>query len=125
MPYTLIYRYTSYATSLTLVIVVFFLFFLLLLFFGRGKPRIISLYTELTSLKMSEDECVTDYMIRAETAANSLKTAGETISDSLLITTNDLWHCRLGGLPPSLYPPPPFTLPPLSPTPCLAVVGVL
>ena len=55
-------------------------------YLGRGKPRIISLYTELTSLKMSEDECVTDYMIRAETAANSLKTAGETISDSLLIT---------------------------------------
>ena len=28
---------------------------------------------------------MTDYMIRAETASNSLKTAGETVSDSLLI----------------------------------------
>ena len=45
---------------------------------GTGKPRIISLYTELTSLKMGTDERVTDYAIRAETAANSLKQAGET-----------------------------------------------
>ena len=50
----------------------------------KSKPRIISLYTELTSLKKRTNECVTDYMIRAETAANSLKMAGETVSDSLL-----------------------------------------
>ena len=54
-------------------------------YLGCSKPRIIALYTELTSLKKSENENVTDYVIRAETAANSLKTAGETISDSLLI----------------------------------------
>ena len=35
---------------------------------GSSKPRIISLYTELTSLKMSEHENVTDYMLRGENA---------------------------------------------------------
>ena len=54
-------------------------------YLGTSKPRIISLYTELTSLKMTGDEKVTEYMIRAETAASSLKAAGETISDSLLV----------------------------------------
>ncbi|XP_064100742.1 uncharacterized protein LOC135211359 [Macrobrachium nipponense] len=52
---------------------------------GTGKPRIISLYTELTSLQMRGEECVTDYFLRAETTSTSLKSAGETISDSLLI----------------------------------------
>ena len=52
-------------------------------YLGTSKPRIISLYTELTSLKMAGDEKVTDYVIRAETASASLKSAGETISDSL------------------------------------------
>ena len=32
---------------------------------------------------MASDDCLMDYVIRAETAANSLKTAGETISDSI------------------------------------------
>ena len=54
-------------------------------YIGASKPRIISLYTELTSLKMSATEDVTQYIIRAETASASLKSAGETISDSLLI----------------------------------------
>ena len=54
-------------------------------YLGSSKPRIISLYTTLTSLKLAGDENVTDYMIKAETATASLKTAGETISDSLLI----------------------------------------
>ena len=30
---------------------------------GKGKPRIISLYTELTSLKKEQNEGVTDYII--------------------------------------------------------------
>ena len=52
---------------------------------GSGKPRIISLYTELTSLTKRSDESVTDYVIRAETAAAALNNANENVSDSLLI----------------------------------------
>ena len=52
---------------------------------GEGKPRVIALYTELTSLKMSEDCGLTDYVLEAETAAMSVKSAGEEISDSLLV----------------------------------------
>ena len=50
-----------------------------------GKRKVIALYTELTSLKLQPNEEVTDYMIRAETAAASLKRAGEVVSDSLLV----------------------------------------
>ena len=52
---------------------------------SKGKPRIIALYTELTSLLKRSGESVTDYMLRAERAATSLKTSGEIISDSLLV----------------------------------------
>ena len=52
---------------------------------GTGKPRIIALYTQLTSLKKSESESITDYILRADTAANSLRTAGEIVSDGLLV----------------------------------------
>ena len=44
---------------------------------GKGKPCIIYLYTQLTSLQMGEHENVTDYLIRAETICNSLKSDGE------------------------------------------------
>ena len=39
---------------------------------SSGKPKVIALYTELTSLKLQPNEEVTDYMIRAEMAAASL-----------------------------------------------------
>ena len=64
-------------------------------YLGTSKPRIISLYTELTTLKKAEDESVTEYLIRAEKAATSLKNAKEIISDSLLVAM------VLKGLPPS------------------------
>ncbi|KAG1681812.1 hypothetical protein GQR58_011609 [Nymphon striatum] len=54
-------------------------------YLGKGKPRIIVLYHELTSLSMDDTDSVTDYVIRAETEANSLKAAGEAVSDSLLV----------------------------------------
>ena len=54
-------------------------------FLPKGKPRVITLYTELTSLVKGDTESVTDYIIRAESAASSLKDADEIISDSLLI----------------------------------------
>ena len=52
-------------------------------YMGKSKPCNIYLYTQLTLLQMGED--VTDYLIRAETICNSLKTAGENISGSLLM----------------------------------------
>lgn len=64
-------------------------------YMGTSKPRIISLYTELTSLKMEENKSVTDHLIRAEKAATSLKSANEVICDSLLVTV------VLKGQPPS------------------------
>ena len=52
---------------------------------GKGKPRIIALYTELTSLKKQVNETIVDYVIRAETSATALRDADEVISDALLI----------------------------------------
>ncbi|XP_033127433.1 uncharacterized protein LOC117125141 [Anneissia japonica] len=55
-------------------------------YLGRGKPRIITMYSKLCSLKMERGENTTDYVIRAETIGVSLKTAREVVSDSLLIS---------------------------------------
>ena len=51
----------------------------------KGKPRIISLYTQLSCIVKMQSESVTDYIIRAETAASQLRDAGENISDGLLV----------------------------------------
>ena len=64
-------------------------------FRGSSTPRIISLYTELTSLVKRSDEAVTDYILRAETAASALRNAKEEVSDSLLVAM------VLKGLPDS------------------------
>jgi len=50
-----------------------------------SKPRIITLYNELTTLKKSHSESITDYLLRAENAAISLRAVKEQVSDSLLI----------------------------------------
>ena len=63
-------------------------------YMSSGKPKVIALYTELTTLQKRENECVTDYMLRAEASVAALKNAGEEVGDSLLIAM------ILKGLPP-------------------------
>ena len=50
-----------------------------------SKPRIITLYNELTTLQKSHTETITDYLLRAEHAATSLRAVKEQVSDSLLV----------------------------------------
>ena len=64
-------------------------------YLGSSEPRIMSLYSELASLKMSNSESVTDYLLRAETSASRLTAVDETVSDRLLIAM------ILRGLPES------------------------
>ncbi len=52
---------------------------------GSSKPRILTLYTNLCNLRLVSNEGLTEYVSRAERLATSLKTAGEAVSDSLLI----------------------------------------
>ena len=54
-------------------------------YMGKGKPRILTLWCELTSLTKGKEESLTDYIIGAENAASALRTAGEVVSDALLI----------------------------------------
>ena len=65
---------------------------------GHGKQRIISLYITLTSLSKQSNENLTDYILRAETAATSLRTAGQVIPDELLVAM------VLKGLTPKYKP---------------------
>lgn len=65
---------------------------------GKNKPRILNLYTSLTTIQMAEDETVTDYIIRAENIISALRDAGEDMSDGLLVAT------VLNGLPDSFRP---------------------
>ena len=60
---------------------------------GSSKPRVITLYNQLTTLVKRESESVTDYMIHAEKAASTLRAVDEQVSDALLIATT------LKGLP--------------------------
>ncbi|KAJ8346770.1 hypothetical protein SKAU_G00281710 [Synaphobranchus kaupii] len=52
---------------------------------SQGKPRVISLYNELCSLKKESDETITDYIIRAEKAVTALRNTKQVISDELMI----------------------------------------
>ena len=52
---------------------------------GSRKPRIITLYNQLTTLQKRDSETMTDYILRVDTDANALKTAGEIVSDALLV----------------------------------------
>ena len=54
-------------------------------YLGCSKPRVIALYCELTSLKLSQGEDITEYYLRAEATAVRLRDAGEQVSDALLI----------------------------------------
>lgn len=65
---------------------------------STDKPRILTLYEELTTLRMTHEEDVTDYVIRAERAANGLNAAGENITDNLVIAM------ILKGLPQEYKP---------------------
>ena len=62
------------------------------------KPRVLTLYEELTTLVMNDHEDITDYLIRGERAATGLRSAGEQISDNLVIAM------LLKGLPESFKP---------------------
>ena len=53
---------------------------------GRGKPRVMALYGTLLSLVKRQDETLTDYIIRADNAANALRSAEEAFSDELLVS---------------------------------------
>ena len=62
------------------------------------KPRVLSLYEELTTLRLNDTEDITGYLIRAERAATGLRTSGEQISDNLVIAM------ILKGLPETYKP---------------------
>ena len=53
-------------------------------YLSKGKPKVISLYTEQTSLRRLESESITNYIIKTENISNTLKEAGEVISNGLL-----------------------------------------
>lgn len=52
---------------------------------GKDKPRVVSLYCELSSLCKASNETIIDYIIRAETIFTSLRRADEQISAGLMI----------------------------------------
>ena len=52
---------------------------------GSSKPRIITMWRQLSRLTKGPNETVTEYVLKAEQLAAALKAAGENVSDSLLI----------------------------------------
>ena len=65
---------------------------------SNGKPRIVGLYRQLSSLNGKDYESITDYIIQTESIASSLREAGEIVSDGLLIAM------VLKGLPSNFKP---------------------
>ena len=65
---------------------------------GKGKPRVIALYQELTSMHKTADQTATDYILQAERVTSALLNVGETVSDSLVIAM------LLKGLPDEWKP---------------------
>lgn len=54
---------------------------------GKSKPRILNLYTSLTTIEMVDNETVADCIIRAENIVSVLCDAGENMSDGMLVAT--------------------------------------
>ena len=52
---------------------------------GTGVQRVISLWNSLSTLHKQRGENLTDYILRAETYANSLRDGGEVVSDAILV----------------------------------------
>ena len=65
---------------------------------GKGKSRILSLYTEIMTLSKLPSETTTEFILKAEKMVTALKNAGEQFSDSLLIAI------ILKGLPEEFTP---------------------
>ena len=65
---------------------------------GSCKPRIPTLYNQLTTLKKSHFECITDYSIRVENAATALNATNEMVKDSISVAM------VLKGLPDAYTP---------------------
>ena len=51
---------------------------------GSGKPRVLTLYTNLCNLQMGT-KSLTEYVSKAERLSTNLKSCNETVSDSMLI----------------------------------------
>ena len=50
---------------------------------GKGKPKVISLYSQLTSLK--KRTLIKDYVIRIETILTALRNAKQIVNDALIL----------------------------------------